>query len=73
MKNEKIRKIGVMGGNSIYELGPLKDIVLFFDCIEYFVVKHHSEQDWSLLTDRLYRRYLRLEELETTRKLMEKS
>jgi len=29
VKNEKIRKIGVMGGNSIYELGPLKDIVLF--------------------------------------------
>jgi len=46
-------------------------MVLFFDCIDYFVVKHHPEQDWSLLTDRFYRRYLRLEELEPAGKLMQ--
>jgi len=61
-----------MGGDSIYELGPLKDVVLFFDCLDYFVIRHHAEKNWSLLTDRLYRRYLRIEELDTARKLMEK-
>jgi len=68
----KIRKIGVMGGDSIYELGPVKDVVLFFECLNYFIVNHHSEQDWSLLTDRFYRRYLRIEELEPAGELMRK-
>jgi len=61
-----------MGGDSIYELGPLKDIVLFFDCLNCFVVKHYIEQDWSLLADRFYRRYLRMEELEIASNLMRK-
>jgi len=30
---EKIRKIGIMGGSSIYELGPLKDVVLFLNVL----------------------------------------
>jgi len=38
-------------------------MVLFFECINYFVVKKHTDQDWSLLTNRLYRQYLRQEEL----------
>jgi len=59
-----------MGGCSIYELGPLKDVVLFFECLDYFVVNRHKQQDWSLLTDRLYRRYLRKEELDPASKLM---
>jgi len=36
------------------------------------VVKHNLAQDWSLLTDRFYRRYLRIEELEPAGKLMNK-
>jgi len=71
MKSISIRKVGFIDVHSVYELGPVKDMILFFDCIDYFVVKHHPEQDWSLLTDRLYRRYLRLEELELARKLMQ--
>jgi len=67
-----IRKVGFIGGGNAYELGPLKDMVLFFDCLGYFVVKHNSEQDWRLLTDRFYRRYLRIEELEPAGKLMKK-
>jgi len=66
----KIRKIGVMGGDSIYELGPVKDVVLFFECLDYFVVNRYEQQDWNLLTDRLYRRYLRIDELEPARELM---
>jgi len=73
-----IRKTGFIGGCDAYELGPVKDMVLFFDCIDYFVVnfavKHHPKQDWCLLTDRLYRRYrryLRLEELDVARELMQ--
>ncbi len=62
--------IGFTGGSSICEIGTASDVVLFFDCLDYFVVKNHPEQDWSLLSDRLYRRYLRLEELDQAAALM---
>jgi len=44
--------------------------VFFFECLDYFVVNRYSEWDWSLLTDRLYRRYLRIDELEPVGELM---
>ncbi|WP_028219020.1 hypothetical protein [Paraburkholderia oxyphila] len=58
-----MRKIGFDGGHSIYELGPAPDVALFFDCLNAYTEEANHEQDWSLLTDRLYRRYLRWEEL----------
>jgi len=36
MKINDIRKIGVMGGCSIYELGPVKDVVLFLNVLIIF-------------------------------------
>lgn len=59
----EMRKIALHGGHSIYELGPVSDVVLFFNCLFNCVVQIYPEQDWTLLTDRLYRRYLRLDEL----------
>ena len=66
-----MRLIGIDGGHTIYELGPVSDVVLFFDCLDLFVVKEQPEKDWSLLTDRLYRRYLKMDELESAAELME--
>lgn len=66
-----MRKIGFDGGSSLCELGPASDVVLFFDCLRTYAEQMHPEQDWSLLTDRLYRRYLRLDELEAASALME--
>jgi hypothetical protein len=43
---------------------------LFFDCLRIHVEAAHPEQDWALLTDRLYRRYLRLEDLDQASALM---
>ncbi|WLE58842.1 hypothetical protein GIY62_17300 [Burkholderia plantarii] len=65
-----MRKIGFHGGHTICELGPAPDVVLFFSCLERYAAQAHPEQDWSLLTDRLYRRYLRKEELEPALALM---
>lgn len=67
-----MRIFGFHGGGSMYELGSVSDMVLFFECINFYAAKKHPETDWSLLTDRLYRRYLRLEELEEAVKLMNK-
>ena len=68
-----MRKIGFSGGSSICELGPSSDVVLFFDCLKGYVEREHSDQDWSLLTDRLYRRYLRLDDLDKALALMERA
>jgi hypothetical protein len=65
-----MRKIGFDGGHSIYELGPAPDVSLFFNCLRTYAEQDHPEQDWGLLTDRLYRRYLRQEELQPALDLM---
>jgi len=65
-----MKMIGFCGGSSICELGTVSDVVLFFECLDYFVVKKNPERDWSLLTDRLYRRYLKLEELSSALMIM---
>ena len=63
-------KIGFTGGARIVELGTDSDMRLFFDCILYYVPPKYPDQNWSLITDRLYRRYLKLEELDTAVALM---
>ena len=68
-----MRKIGFDGGHTVYELGPVSDVVLFFECLNVFVVNTCLDQDWSLLSDGLYRRYLRQGELEKSFILMEKA
>ena len=68
-----MRTIGFHGGCTISELGPVSDMVLFFDCLKGNTEYERSDQDWSLLTDRLYRRYLRLEELDKASALMEQA
>ena len=65
-----MRTVGFEGGNSVYELGSTSDVVLFFECIEASVAQAHTERNWALLTDRLYRRYLRQEELGSATELM---
>ena len=65
-----MRKIGFFGGGLLHELGPASDVVLFFSCVSQYAERDYPEQDWSLLTDRLYRRYLRLDEVELASALM---
>lgn len=66
-----MKNIGFNGGSSICELGPSADVALFFECLNTYVAKPNPEQDWSLLTDRLYRRYLKYDELDSASSLME--
>ena len=63
-------KIGFTGGARIVELGTDSDMQLFFDCILYYVPPKYPNQNWSLITDYLYRRYLKLEELDAAVALM---
>lgn len=65
-----MRIIGLDGGHTVYELGPVSDVVLFFRCLSVFAEASQPEKDWGLLTDRLYKRYLRIEELDQAASLM---
>lgn len=64
--------IGFTGGSSLCELGLAADVQLFFDCLNFYAASNHPEQDWRMLTDRLYKRYLRLDELDKALVLMER-
>jgi hypothetical protein len=55
--------VGFCGGSAVRELGPASDMRVFFRCVGLAVSRLPSGGDGGLLTDRLYRRYLRLEEL----------
>ena len=56
--------IGIAGGGTVWGLGTVQEIQLFFDCIETHVVKSFPNENWKLITDRLYKRYLRPQELD---------
>ena len=63
-------KIGFAGGGIMSDLGTDSDMQLFFECISYYVPSKYPDQNWSIITDRLYRRYLKLEELDDAESLM---
>ena len=58
-----MRNVGFCGGSAVRDLGPASDMKAFFKCIDLAISLLPSDVNSSLLTDRLYRRYLRLEEL----------
>ncbi len=68
-----MRSIGINGGSSLCEVGSPTDVKLFFYFVGVYGKQRDDKLNWSLLTDRLYRRYLRLEEVEEASVLMNKA
>jgi len=62
--------IGFDGGSFLCKLGPSTDVITFFNCVDEYVVQTQKFVDYTLLTDRLYRRYLRIEELDDAVSMM---
>ena len=56
--------VGFYGGTSFREIGPAADMRIFFNCVRLAATRLSTAKDDGLLTDRLYRRYLRLDELD---------
>jgi hypothetical protein len=56
--------VGFCGGSTMRELGSASDMKAFFNCIRLTAPHLARGGDDGLLTDRLYRRYLRSEELD---------
>lgn len=68
-----MRNVGFCGGYSILELGPVADMQVFFYGIGIAALQLPTGEDSHLLTDRLYRRYLRLNELDQATHLLQKT
>lgn len=66
-----MRNIGFSGGGFTGQVGTVNDAILFFDCVNYFGLRARPDMDWSLLTDRLYRRYIPLEDTQKSQALMD--
>jgi hypothetical protein len=62
--------VGFCGGSTLLELGPTSDMQAFFGCVELAVARL-PQGDGGLLTDRLYRRYLKLEQLDAASEMLE--
>ena len=58
------KNVAFYGGHSIYTLGPASDAAVFFRCVAHALAGQRSGPHTALITDRLYRRYLRQDELE---------
>jgi hypothetical protein len=56
--------IGFVGGSMIMGIGPKEGMATFYRCISDFVVPS-TGKDFRVLTDRLYRRYVSIEDLDS--------
>ena len=61
-----------LGGSTRFIVGPASDIEAFFRCVDRYVARRFPDTDFSLLTERFYRHYLRLEELTPAKALMDR-
>ncbi|MCC7633269.1 hypothetical protein [Stenotrophomonas rhizophila] len=62
-------KVGFNGGSTLFNLGCAQAVAAFFSLIRAYT-KPFPDRDWSLVTDRLYRRYVRQEDVALTRELL---
>jgi hypothetical protein len=58
--------VGFRGGSTVRDLGTATDMKAFFHFVRRGLLDLENGGDYELLTDRLYRRYLRLEDLDKT-------
>jgi hypothetical protein len=65
-------QLGFKCCGSINILGFPSDMMLFFDCIKFYVEDKYKDEDWSVITDRLYKRYLREEDIDIADEKMKK-
>ncbi|WP_407578929.1 hypothetical protein [Citrobacter koseri] len=68
-----MRHIGFSGGSLIVELGTTNDVALFFDTLVFFTKQQSPVEDWTLLTETFYKRYICKEDASSSLILMRKT
>lgn len=66
------KHVGFVGGDLISEVGTEYDMSLFFKCVNLFVIQEYPNENWGIITDRLYKKYLKHNELNEAEELMNK-
>lgn len=62
--------IGWFGGGLICELGPPAEVQSFFSSIQRYAIAQAPNEDWDIITDRLYMRYVPHEHTEMALEIM---
>ena len=66
------KHVGFVGGDLISEIGTEYDMSLFFKCVNLFVIQEYPNENWGIITDRPYKKYLKHNELNEAEELMNK-
>ncbi len=69
MNSSHVRHVGFAAGPQILQIGTVSDVKLFYSCIPHAAI-HRQDKPWEVIFDRLYRRYLRPEDLQHAVALM---
>lgn len=71
-ENQKQKIVGYRGGSSFFQLCYKEDMEAFFKIINDYVITNYPEENFSLITKDLYRKYIKLKDLEKSLDLMKK-
>ncbi|MDC5521740.1 hypothetical protein NRA58_15150 [Acinetobacter baumannii] len=63
--------VGFCGGYDMYESGSSDEIQNFFDTIHDLALTNPNNLDWSLVLDRLYKRYVRFDDIDKTKEIID--
>lgn len=63
--------VGFCGGYDMYISGKPYEIQAFFEAIKQLALTTPNDMDWSLVLDRLYMRYVRFEDIDKTKQIMD--
>ncbi|WP_278395814.1 hypothetical protein [Acinetobacter venetianus] len=63
--------VGFCGGGLLQESGKPDEIQIFFDTLNAVEQVTLNDLDWSLVLDRLYRRYVRFDDIDKTKQVMD--
>lgn len=63
--------VGFCGGGLLHESGTPNEIQIFFDTLNAVEQVTRNDLGWSLVLDRLYRRYVRFDDIDKTKQVMD--
>jgi len=68
-----MKKVGFTRGALVVELGPSRDMLFCFNCLKSVCERQCPERNWGLLTERLFKYYVRQHEADETNELMQEA
>lgn len=71
-KQQHNEGVAIFGGNAMIEVGTGAQMKFFFDSLRYYTNKLDPDTNYSLVLDRLYKRYLKPKEFEVAEVLLAK-